>query len=175
MDAERPAPRASFDVLVIGDLMVDVVVHHDGPIAVGSDTPSTVHVLGGGSAANTAAWLASLGIRVGLVAAVGEDDVGRSAVRRLAVEGVEVVGPVVAGLRTGTCVVLVGPDGERTMFPDRGANGALTVDDVVAATGFELVIPDDVPESRLPDPDELALIRDVIDPRGLREKEVPNP
>ena len=30
-----------------------------------------------------------------------------------------------------------------------------------------------VPETRLPGPDELVLIREVLDPRGLRHKEVP--
>ena len=49
----------------------------------------------------------------------------------------------------------------------------VTVAEVVAATGFELVIPDDVPESRLPTDDELSLIHDVIDPNDLRSKEVP--
>jgi acyl CoA:acetate/3-ketoacid CoA transferase beta subunit len=56
----------------------------------------------------------------------------------------------------------------------RSVHPGVTVDDVVAATGFELVVPDDVPESRLPTPDELRLIREVIDPAGLREKEVPS-
>lgn len=49
------------------------------------------------------------------------------------------------------------------------------VAEVVAATGFELVIGSDVPTSRLPTDEELALIRGVIDPQGLREREVPNP
>jgi hypothetical protein len=48
------------------------------------------------------------------------------------------------------------------------------VDDVVAATGFDLVVPIDVPESRLPTDEELRLIRDVLDPKGAREREVPN-
>ena len=51
---------------------------------------------------------------------------------------------------------------------------AMTVEDVVAATGFELAIDGDVPESRVPDHDEIRLIRDVIDPDGLGEKEVAN-
>ena len=51
----------------------------------------------------------------------------------------------------------------------------VTVDEVVAATGFELVIPDDVPETRTPTPDELELIREVIDPDNLRDAEVPTP
>ncbi len=57
----------------------------------------------------------------------------------------------------------------------RSVHPGVTVDDVVAATGFDLVIPDDVPESRLPTADELELIREVIDPDGAREKEVPDP
>ena len=56
----------------------------------------------------------------------------------------------------------------------RSVHPGVTVDEVVAATGFELVVPDDVPESRPPTPDELRLIREVIDPAGLREKEVPS-
>jgi acyl CoA:acetate/3-ketoacid CoA transferase beta subunit len=51
----------------------------------------------------------------------------------------------------------------------------VTVDDVVAATGFELAIAEHVNESRLPSDEELHLIRDVIDPTALREKEVPDP
>ncbi|HPB45725.1 MAG: CoA-transferase [Microthrixaceae bacterium] len=57
----------------------------------------------------------------------------------------------------------------------RSLHPGVTVDEVVAATGFELVIPDDVAESRMPTDEEIRLIREVIDPRGLREKEVPNP
>jgi hypothetical protein len=49
----------------------------------------------------------------------------------------------------------------------------VTVDEVVAATGFELAIPDDVATTRDPTPDELALVREVIDPTGLRDREVP--
>jgi acyl CoA:acetate/3-ketoacid CoA transferase beta subunit len=56
----------------------------------------------------------------------------------------------------------------------RSVHPGVTVDEVVAATGFELVVPDDVPESRLPTRDELVLIREVIDPNNLRETEVPS-
>ena len=48
----------------------------------------------------------------------------------------------------------------------------VTVDEVVEATGFELVVPDEVPETRQPTPEELELLRTVLDPRGLREREV---
>ncbi|HEX6310200.1 MAG TPA: CoA-transferase [Acidimicrobiia bacterium] len=56
----------------------------------------------------------------------------------------------------------------------RSTHPGVTVDEVVAATGFELVVPDEVPESRLPGDDELRLIRDVLDPEGQREREVPS-
>ncbi len=57
----------------------------------------------------------------------------------------------------------------------RSVHPGVSVDDVVAATGFELVVPPSVPESRLPTDDELRWIRGVIDPDGLGEQEVPNP
>ncbi|HVC66533.1 MAG TPA: CoA-transferase [Acidimicrobiales bacterium] len=49
----------------------------------------------------------------------------------------------------------------------------VTVDDVIAATGFALVVPDDVPETRMPTPEELELLRTVLDPSGARDREVP--
>ncbi len=54
----------------------------------------------------------------------------------------------------------------RSVHPD------VTVDDVVAATGFRLVVPDTVPQTRLPTDDELRLLDD-IDPTGQRFREVP--
>jgi acyl CoA:acetate/3-ketoacid CoA transferase beta subunit len=54
----------------------------------------------------------------------------------------------------------------------RSTHPGVTVDEVIAATGFDLVIPADVPESRLPTDDELVAL-DAIDPKGLRHKEVP--
>ena len=47
----------------------------------------------------------------------------------------------------------------------------VTVDQVVEATGFELIVGDEVGETRLPTDEELRLIREVIDPRGLRKAE----
>ncbi|MCU1371536.1 MAG: putative PfkB-family carbohydrate kinase [Ilumatobacteraceae bacterium] len=112
-------------VLVVGDLMVDVVVAHRDPIAVGSDTPARVRLAGGGSAANTACWLASLGDDAHLMAARGADDLGAMAAAGLEAAGVRFVGPVLDDAPTGTCVVLVDADGERSMLPDRGANDRL--------------------------------------------------
>jgi acyl CoA:acetate/3-ketoacid CoA transferase beta subunit len=57
----------------------------------------------------------------------------------------------------------------------RSVHPGVSIDDVVAATGFELAITREVPTSRLPTDDELHWIREVIDPNGLGEEEVPNP
>jgi acyl CoA:acetate/3-ketoacid CoA transferase beta subunit len=57
----------------------------------------------------------------------------------------------------------------------RSVHPGVDVEDVVAATGFELVVPADVPVSRLPASEELRLIREVIDPEDAREREVPDP
>ena len=48
----------------------------------------------------------------------------------------------------------------------------VTVDEVREQTGFPLVA-DDVPTTRAPTDEELRLLRDVLDPNGARDKEVP--
>jgi acyl CoA:acetate/3-ketoacid CoA transferase beta subunit len=55
----------------------------------------------------------------------------------------------------------------------RSVHPGVTVDDVRSATGFELDVPAHVPETRVPDPEELRLIRDVLDAGGARDAEVP--
>jgi acyl CoA:acetate/3-ketoacid CoA transferase beta subunit len=48
----------------------------------------------------------------------------------------------------------------------------VSVGNVIESTGFELVIPDGVPETRAPSDEELKLIREVLDPNGVANKEV---
>ncbi|MFH8344557.1 CoA-transferase subunit beta [Streptomyces sp. NPDC018045] len=56
----------------------------------------------------------------------------------------------------------------------RSLHPGVRLDDVLAATGFALGMPDgEVPYTRAPDAAELRLIREVLDPRGLRDREVP--
>jgi len=57
----------------------------------------------------------------------------------------------------------------------RSVHPGVRVDEVVAATGFELVIPDEVPVSRLPSDEEMRLLHEVIDPDDTRRGEVPDP
>jgi sugar/nucleoside kinase (ribokinase family) len=111
-------------ILVVGDLVTDVLVGHDGPIEVGSDTEARITVAGGGQAANTAAWLASAGSPVALIASVGDDAAGRERVAEMAASGVRCAVHVDPFLSTGSVVVLASA-GERTMITDRGASGAL--------------------------------------------------
>lgn len=54
----------------------------------------------------------------------------------------------------------------------RSVHPGVSVDEVVEATAFELVVPDDVPVTRTPTDEELRLIREVVDPKGLRKYEV---
>jgi ribokinase len=117
-------------IVVLGDVMIDVVVRLSGPLASASDAPAVIRFHGGGSAANTAAWLAAAGAAPVLVGCVGDDERGRSAREELVAAGVDARLAVDPELPTGTCVVLVAPDGERTMAPDAGANDALTEDDL---------------------------------------------
>jgi acyl CoA:acetate/3-ketoacid CoA transferase beta subunit len=49
----------------------------------------------------------------------------------------------------------------------------VSVAEVLDATGFDLVVPPEVPDTRTPTDDELRLIREVIDPGGARAGEVP--
>jgi acyl CoA:acetate/3-ketoacid CoA transferase beta subunit len=54
----------------------------------------------------------------------------------------------------------------------RSFHPGVTVDDVVRATSFPLVIPDDVRETRQPSAEEIRLLRTVLDPGSLRDREV---
>jgi hypothetical protein len=51
----------------------------------------------------------------------------------------------------------------------------VTVEDVQAASSFEIHADGEVPETREPSPGELMLIREMLDPKTLREREVPPP
>lgn len=118
-------------VLIVGDVMNDVVVRALGPMEVGSDTDSRIRRSPGGSGANQAAWLASMGVPVRFYARAGADDADAHAVelRRF---GVDPRLAVERDLPTGNSVVLLAEDGERSMYTDRGANLRLGAPDLPA-------------------------------------------
>jgi ribokinase len=118
-------------VVVIGDVVTDVLAVHSAILAAGSDTQARVTTLGGGSGANTAAWLAALGVPVIFVGVAGSDEAGAARVAELQTLGVRTVIRRTAAAPTGTVVVLSGR-GKRTMLCDRGANLLLVPADVDA-------------------------------------------
>jgi ribokinase len=128
--AGAPADAGAPRIVVLGDVMVDVVARLEGAVAPGSDAPARIAFHGGGSAANAAAWLAAAGIRPALVARVGEDERGRAAGAELRAAGVDPRLTADPERATGTCIVLVSPDGERAMIPDAGAGHRLAPGDL---------------------------------------------
>jgi acyl CoA:acetate/3-ketoacid CoA transferase beta subunit len=66
---------------------------------------------------------------------------------------------------------LGGPDGTLRL---RSVHPGVTVEEVRAASGCEIVDQGEVGETRMPTRDELVLIREVLDPTGLRYREVPH-
>lgn len=118
---------------LLGDVMVDVTAAVAGPIAAGSDTPAAISLQPGGSAANTARWIAWSGRPSSLIGCIGDDTLGALAQRALSRDGVTPLLAVQPGATTGTCVVIVDPTGERTMLPDGGANALLTAAQLPAA------------------------------------------
>jgi ribokinase len=117
-------------LVCLGDVMVDIVATLRDALARGSDTHAPISYLGGGSAANTACWLGSLGVPVTFVGRVGADAAGVDARAKLAAAGVINRIQLDPDRATGTCIVLVDPDGERTMIPDPGANAALVASEI---------------------------------------------
>ena len=80
-------------VVTLGDLLLDVVVRLDEPLATGADANAVTNTSTGGQAANVAAWVAALGGQARCVARRGEDAAGVWLAADLTARGVELVGP----------------------------------------------------------------------------------
>lgn len=110
---------------VIGDLVEDIVVWLPTALSYGTDTPSKIVRTRGGSAANVAVFAGAVAqqqhnkYRARLIAQVGNDRLGDQLVETL--RDADVDPCVVRSGRTGSIVVIVSPDGERTMITDRAA------------------------------------------------------
>lgn len=115
-------------IVVFGDVIDDVVAMPYGAIRSDTDTAASIGFRPGGSAANTAAWLGSLGAKVDFVGVVGATDLERHTAL-LQRAGVTTHLRAHPNLTTGTIVILV--EGERrTMLTERGANSELDPMDV---------------------------------------------
>ena len=111
---------------VIGDLVEDIVVWLPESLNYGADTPARIVRTRGGSASNVAVFAATVAQQKSrivkgsrLIAQVGDDRLGDQLIGALRDVGVDPC--VVRGGRTGSIVVIVSPDGERTMLTDRAA------------------------------------------------------
>lgn len=110
-------------VLVAGDVIDDILTTIEMPLRPDTDTPARIARSSGGSAANTAVWLAHLGVGVDFVGQVGLGD-GQRFRAEFVEAGVDAHLNEVVDAPTGTIVVIV--EGEsRTMLTDRGANTSL--------------------------------------------------
>lgn len=133
---------------VIGDVVQDIVVWCAQPRQDATDTQCRIHMTRGGSAANVATFAATRCatrfITTRFIGCVGDDLAGRALVADLEGHGVD-VRVQVRGV-TGVVVVMVAVDGERSMFPSRGASAELQAIapewlndvDVLHVTGYSL-------------------------------------
>ena len=104
----------------LGDLVEDIVVGLEEPLAIGTDAAGDIVRTRGGSAANVASAAALLGrVPARYLGCVGPDATGDGLVAGLERDGVDV--RVQRRGCTGAIVILVEPGGERTMVPNRGA------------------------------------------------------
>jgi sugar/nucleoside kinase (ribokinase family) len=124
-------------VLCIGDVMLDVVVALQAPINYGEDTPSKITTHGGGAAGNVASWIAHAGTAASIVARIGNDSAGAAITSEFEDLGVDYSSLRKTSDATGVVVVVVDKKGERTMFPETGANSGLVVTDMPDLAGFD--------------------------------------
>jgi sugar/nucleoside kinase (ribokinase family) len=117
-------------VVVVGDLLYDMLARIEGSVAFGTDTFTKIHAAAGGSGANAATWLASLGIETHFVGRIGDDVIGEALAGELKRSGVTPHLVRDPSLPTGKVFVLVDGAGERTMITDRGAGEALSPEDL---------------------------------------------
>ncbi|TSA48742.1 MAG: carbohydrate kinase family protein [Actinomycetales bacterium] len=124
-------------VLCIGDLALDVIAQLKESINYGNDTASRISTHPGGQAANVSTWITRTNTKAQLVARVGNDPVGFALISDLDKYGVEHMNLMRSGRPTGVVVILVDANGERTMFPDNGANADLEVNDLPPLDGID--------------------------------------
>lgn len=150
------SPR--YDVVAIGNALVDVLCHKDDGFIVAQglqrglmqpispDRAVMLHqAMGaceevcGGSAANTMAALARLGLDLAFVGQVGDDRLGRMFAADMAASGIAFPLPPIA-TPTGRCLIIISPDGHRTMNTAIGASEYLPAAAFDPAIGGEAAI-----------------------------------
>ena len=117
-------------IIFVGDVMQDILISHKDEIAFGSDTQANIKIQGGGSATNAAVWASTQNLEVGLVARIGDDKTGKIILEELNRPNLNLNLVKTNGVSSGSCAILIDATGERSMFPDPGANIFLTSNDV---------------------------------------------
>lgn len=105
---------------VLGDVVQDIVVWRLESIRHATDTKSRIETHRGGSAANVAAFAAPR-YPTRFIGRVGDDMAGIAVTSNLEKLGADARMQVDPQVSTGMIVVLIDDDGERLMFPSRGA------------------------------------------------------
>jgi|SRR5665213_390291 len=105
---------STFDLVVWGDPSFDTIVVPLAEVVEDQRMPALISDHLGGSGANVAAQAAELGLSVGLVGAVGRDEVGAKVVEQLERSGVR--GLMVQCKTTRRTISISGRGGTRTMF-----------------------------------------------------------
>jgi len=124
-----PAPL----IVCVGDLIDEIAVRLDAPWRRGSDAAAQITRRRGGSAANVAVAAVAAGGSARFIGAVGDDATAEALEAALLRAGVEPL--LQRGGRSASIVVVVEPDGERTMLPDRAAALSLRDPGPAALTG----------------------------------------
>ena len=139
------ASTARFDVVAIGNAIVDVLARADDALIAaegltkgsmrlidGEEAERLYAAMGpavevsGGSAANTLAGMAVLGQRCAFIGQVADDQLGHVFTHDLRAIGVAYeTAPLGEGAPTARCLILVTPDGQRTMNTFLGASHLL--------------------------------------------------
>ncbi len=110
-------------ICVIGDVNADIVSLLREPLQANSDTQTSNSINLGGSPCNMSMWLATTKADVNFLAAIGDDLLGQWISEQLSAGNLDASNlQVISGSRSGTCIILVGQDGQRTMLPDPAAN-----------------------------------------------------
>ena len=139
------ASTARFDVVAIGNAIVDVLARADDALIeaegltkgsmrlIDGDEAERLYAamgpaveVSGGSAANTLAGMAALGERCAFIGQVADDQLGHVFTHDLRALGVAYETPALKeGAPTARCLILVTPDGQRTMNTFLGASHLL--------------------------------------------------
>ncbi|QNN65642.1 adenosine kinase [Sphingomonas rhizophila] len=137
---------AVFDIVAMGDAIVDVIATCDEQFLIDHDLPKgSMQLLtpdhaerlyaamggaretSGGSAANSMAGVAAMGGRSAFIGQVADDQLGAIFTHDMRALGVHFdTAPLADGLPTGRCLILVTPDAQRTMNTSPGASHELS-------------------------------------------------